>query len=193
MNGQVDIDRDSGLRYKDKVTNTRTEQFDMSKDRLTADKDVGKLENDLRNKSLPHIDKDKPQSKIGQPVGQRPENEKCEYVPMPFGDHEKGEIDPLDLSDISDDRQQPYAGYDLEEKELMVRLADLSFQEKRVSEERIRRQNTEKEMEKKLKPLQLKNEKLRKEERKEILNALKAQVDRMQAKLWEDQDESRKY
>ena len=100
----------------------------------------------------------------------------------------------LDLSAISDDRQQPYTGYDLEEKELMARLADLSFQEKRVSEERIRRQNTEKEIERRLKALQLKNEKLRKEEeRKEILNALKSQVDRMQAKLWEDQDESRRY
>ena len=53
MNGQVDIDRDSGLRDKDKVRNTRTEQFHMSKDRLTADKDVGKLDNELRNKSLP--------------------------------------------------------------------------------------------------------------------------------------------
>ena len=194
MNGQMDIDRDSVLRDKDKVRNTRTEQFDISKYRLTADKDVGKLDNDLRNKSLPHVDKDKTQSKIGQPVGQTPENEMGEYVPMPVWDHEKGKIDPLDLSDISDDRQQPYTGYDLEEKELMTRLADLSFQEKRVSEERIRRRNTEREMERKLQALQLKNEKLRKEEEeKEILNALKSQVDRMQAKRWEDQDESRRY
>ena len=194
MNGQMDIDRDSRLRDKDKVRNTKTEQFDMSKDRLTSDKDVGKLDTDLRNKSLPHRDKDETRRKIGQPIGQRLENEKGEYVPMSVGDREKGEVDPLDLSDISDDRQQPYTGYDLEEKELMARLADLSFEEKRVSEERIRRRNTEKEMERKLKALQLKNEKLRKEEeRKEILKALKAQVDRMQAKLWKDQDESRRY
>ena len=52
-----------------KERNTRTEQFDMSKDRLTADKDVGKLDNDLRNKSLPHKDKDETWSKIGQPIG----------------------------------------------------------------------------------------------------------------------------
>ena len=164
MNGQMDIDRDSRLRDKDKVRNTKTEQFDMSKDRLTAYKDEGKLDTDLRNKSLPHKDKDEIGRKIGQPIGQRLENEKGEYVPMSVGDREKGEVDPLDLSDISDDRQQPYTGYDLEEKELMARLADLSFEEKRVSEERIRRRNTEKEMERKLKALQLKNEKLRKEE-----------------------------
>ena len=77
----------------------------MSKDRLTADKNVEKMDTDLRNKSLPHIDKDKTQSKIGQPIGQKPENEKGEYVPMPVWGHGKEEIDPLDLSDISEDRQ----------------------------------------------------------------------------------------
>ena len=56
----------------------------------------------------------------------------------------------------------------------MARLEELSFQERRVTEEKKRRQNAEKEMERSLKALQLKNEELHIEaERKERLRALK--------------------
>ena len=73
------------MRHKDTVRNTRAEQFDKSKDRLMADKNVEKMDTELRNKSLPHIDKDKTQSKIGQPIKQKPENEKGKYFLCLFG------------------------------------------------------------------------------------------------------------
>ena len=112
-------------------------------------------------------------------------------VPRTVDSSRKGGRNPRD-QDLTDGRWQPDTGYDIEERQLMARLEELSFQERRVTEERLRRQNAEKEMERKLKALQLKKEELHKEaERKERLRALKLQAERMQEKLLEDEDEDK--
>lgn len=200
LNSRIDIDRDSRLRgsQRDIVRNTRTEheQFDILLDRLTADTELEKTDTDLRNKSLLNKDKDETRHKIVQPIGNLSEREirnKEDYMPGTFEDSRKSKREFL-VGDITDDGKQPYIGDDLEERQLKARLVDLSFQERRIAEERLRKKNAETEMERKLKALQLKNEELQKEEeRKERLNALRMQANRLQAKLWEEQDEDRRF
>ena len=45
---------------------------------------------------------------------------------------------------MTDRRWQPDTGYDTEERQLMAILEELSFQGRRVTKERLRRQNAEK-------------------------------------------------
>ena len=80
-----------------------------------------------------------------------------------------------------------------EERELIAWLKELQFQERRIQEDRKRKQDAERAMERKLNSLKQKDEEVRREsERKERLKALKLEAQRIQARLYEEEEEDKR-
>ena len=80
-----------------------------------------------------------------------------------------------------------------EERELLAWLKELQFQERRIQEDRKRKQDAERAMERKLNSVKQKDEEVRREpERKERLKALKLEAQRIQARLYEEEEEDKR-
>ena len=118
---------------------------------------------------------------------------------------DRGTLNPaLDYPGLTDNRStgihdtaksyEPETGCSNEEEgELIAWLKELQFQERRIQEDRKRKQDAERALEMKLKALKQKDEEVRREsERKERLKALKLEAQRIQARLYEEEEEDKR-